>query len=155
MQLLTSSPLFDRGASFFFFFFWCIVDHHPYGNQSIIIKRFIFLINCQIILVAYVYGVDKFLSNIAEMKMKLSRVTKLYWKARSANLHIECKCPQNVNLFTWYRWDFWARLKMLRAETKVSKVSGGVFVATVSSDIVEISWVSGESLSTLKRPAGK
>ena len=41
------------------------------------------------------------------------------------------------------------------AETKVSKVSGGVFVATVSSDIVEISWVSGESLSTLKRPTRK
>ena len=37
----------------------------------------------QIILVAYVYGVDKFLINIAEMKMKLSGVTSLYWKARA------------------------------------------------------------------------
>ena len=42
----------------------------------------ILLINCQIILVAYVYGVDKFLVNIAEMKIKLSRVTTLYWKAK-------------------------------------------------------------------------
>ena len=39
------------------------------------------------------------------------------------------------------------------AETKVSKVSGGVFFATVSSDVVGISWVSGESPSTAyKRP---
>jgi len=34
----------------------------------------------EIILVAYIYGVDKFLVNISEMKMKLSKVTTFYWK---------------------------------------------------------------------------
>ena len=31
-------------------------------------------------MVAWFYGVDKFLGNIAEMKMKLSPVVKMYWK---------------------------------------------------------------------------
>ena len=32
-------------------------------------------------MVAWVYGADKFLGNIAEMKMKLSPVLKMYWKS--------------------------------------------------------------------------
>jgi len=44
-------------------------------SSSLLLLSFI-----EIILVAYVYGAEKFLSNIAEMKMKLSRVTTLYWK---------------------------------------------------------------------------
>jgi len=34
----------------------------------------------EVIMVAWFYGVDKFLGNIAEMKMKLSPVVKMYWK---------------------------------------------------------------------------
>ena len=31
-------------------------------------------------MVAWVYGVDKFLDNIAEMKMKLPVLVRMYWK---------------------------------------------------------------------------
>jgi len=34
----------------------------------------------EVIMVAWVYGVDKFLDNIAEMKMKLPSVVRMYWK---------------------------------------------------------------------------
>ena len=50
----------------------------------------------KIILVAYIYGVDKFLSNIAEMKMNLSRVTTLYWKVGPPNINLHLSKYQST-----------------------------------------------------------
>ena len=49
-------------------------------DRNTISWNILLLVAAEIVLVSWVYGVERFLGNIEEMGMKLSKFAKLYWK---------------------------------------------------------------------------